>query len=255
MKPTSHWLHKFEVKENRWVYIPDAKTHQLGQKIHIYIKNKWKSPLYMYHLREGGHVAAANHHIRNKYFSLIDISNFFGATSQSRVTRELGRLIPYVKAREIAKLSTVHNLNGNGLKHVIPYGYPQSPILASLCFHQSFCGSTINTISKSGHVSVSIFMDDIFLSSDDLDQLKNAFDMILEALRKSGYTVNEDKTQSPASMVNVFNLELSQNSLRVTSKRIVEFLQAFISSKNPYERKGIASYVGSINKAQAKLFR
>jgi hypothetical protein len=30
MKPT--WLHKFEVKENRWVYIPDAETHHLGQK-------------------------------------------------------------------------------------------------------------------------------------------------------------------------------------------------------------------------------
>ncbi|EHC5032673.1 MULTISPECIES: reverse transcriptase domain-containing protein [Klebsiella] len=253
MKPT--WLHKFEVKENRWVYIPDAETHQLGQKIHTYIKNKWKSPLYMFHLREGGHVAAANYHLRKKYFSLIDISNFFGATSQSRVTRELGRLVPYVKAREIARLSTVKNLNGNGLKHVIPYGYPQSPILASLCFHQSFCGSTINTISKSGHVSVSIFMDDILLSSDDLDQLQNAFDIVLKALRTSGYTVNEDKTQPPSLMVSVFNLELSQNSLRVTSKRIVEFLQAFISSKNSHERKGIASYVGSINTAQAKLFR
>ncbi|EOW1109241.1 reverse transcriptase domain-containing protein [Enterobacter kobei] len=253
MKPT--WLHKFEVKENRWVYIPDAETHHLGQKIHTYIKHKWKSPLYMFHLREGGHVAAANYHIKKKYFSLIDISNFFGATSQSRVTRELGRLIPYVKAREIARLSTVKNLNGNGLKHVIPYVYPQSPILASLCFHQSFCGSTINTVSKSGHVSVSIFMDDILLSSDDLGQLENAFDIILEAIRRSGYTVNENKTQPPSLMVNVFNLELSQNSLRVTSKRIVEFLQAFISSKNPHERKGIASYVGSINTAQAKLFR
>ncbi|WP_432465898.1 reverse transcriptase domain-containing protein [Enterobacter kobei] len=148
------------------------------------------------------------------------------------------------------------NQRGAGqLKHVIPYGYPQSPILASLCFHQSFCGSTINTVSKSGHVSVSIFMDDILLSSDDLGQLENAFDIILEAIRRSGYTVNENKTQPPSLMVNVFNLELSQNSLRVTSKRIVEFLQAFISSKNPHERKGIASYVGSINTAQAKLFR
>lgn len=255
MKQRSHWQHKFEVKKDRWVYIPDAETHKFGQKIHAYIRLKWKSPLYMFHLRDGGHVAAANLHIKKKYFSLIDISNFFGATSQSRVTRELGRLIPYIKARDIAKLSTVKNLNGNGLKHVIPYGYPQSPILASLCLHQSFCGSVINSISKSGHVSVSIYMDDILLSSDDPCLLNNAFDMIIEALRKSGYTVNEDKTQPPASMVSAFNLELSQNSLRVSSKRIVEFLQAFTSSKNPHERKGIASYIGSINAAQAKLFR
>lgn len=114
MKQRSHWQHKFEVKKDRWVYIPDAETHKFGQKIHAYIRFKWKSPLYMFHLRDGGHVAAANLHIKKKYFSLIDISNFFGATSQSRVTRELGRLIPYIKARDIAKLSTVKNLNGNG---------------------------------------------------------------------------------------------------------------------------------------------
>jgi DNA-binding GntR family transcriptional regulator len=81
-------------------------------------------------------------------------------------------------------------------------------------------------------------MDDILLSSDDLGQLENAFD-ILEAIRRSGYTVNENKTQPPSLMVNVFNLELSQNSLRVTSKRIVEFLQAFISSKIPMNVKAL----------------
>jgi DNA-binding GntR family transcriptional regulator len=81
-------------------------------------------------------------------------------------------------------------------------------------------------------------MDDILLSSDDLGQLENAFD-IIEAIRRSGYTVNENKTQPPSLMVNVFNLELSQNSLRVTSKRIVEFLQAFISSKIPMNVKAL----------------
>lgn len=255
MKPTINWLHKFEIKKDRWVYIPNAKTLKSGRKVHNLIRLKWKSPLYMFHLRDGGHVAAAKYHIKKKYFCLIDISDFFGATSQSRVTRALGRLVPYVKAREIAKESTVKNLNGNGLKDVIPYGYPQSPILASLCFHQSFCGGVISTLSKSGRVSVSIYMDDILLSSDDLDLLKNAFDAVTQALVKSGYTVNDRKTQSPATMISVFNLELSQRSLRVSSERIVEFLKAYISSKNPHERKGIASYVGSVNKAQAKIFR
>lgn len=255
MKVASDWLHKFEIKEERWVYIPSAETLKIGRKIHAYIKLKWNYPLYMFHLRDGGHVAAANYHIKNKYFCLIDISDFFGATSQSRVTRELGRLIPYIKAREIAKLSSVRNPNRNGLKYVIPYGFPQSPILASLCFHQSFCGNVINTISKSGNVSVSIYMDDILLSSNDLSLLVDAFNTVKQALGKSGYNVNQLKTQSPASIVNVFNLELSQNSLRVSSKRIVEFLKAYISSSHPPERKGIASYVGSVNKSQAKLFR
>lgn len=249
------WLHKFEIKEGRWVYIPTQKTLEIGQKIHFYIKQKWNYPLYMYHLRNGGHVAAAKYHINKQYFCLIDISDFFGSTSQSRVTRELGKLIPYTKARQIAKLSTVRSPYNNELKHVVPYGYPQSPILASLAFHQSFCGKLINTISKSGHISVSIYMDDILLASDDLIQLETAFNSVKDALAKSGYSVNERKTQSPSTMVKVFNLELSRRSLRVSSKRIFEFLQAYVSSKNSAERKGIASYVGSINKSQAKLFR
>lgn len=255
MNLTNDWLHKFEIKTGRWVYIPNEETLQLGKEIHSYIKKKWNYPYYMFHLRDGGHVAAANYHINNKYFCLIDISDFFGATSQSRITRELNHFIPYAKAREIAKLSTVRNLNGNGLKRVLPYGYPQSPILASFCLRQSYCGNLINTLSKSGYVSVTIYMDDILLSSNDLDKLSQAFSAISMALKKSGYTVNKTKTQPPSASVNVFNLVLKQDLLRVSSVRILEFLQAYITSSNPAERKGIASYVGSVNKTQAKLFR
>ncbi|WP_210531532.1 reverse transcriptase domain-containing protein [Pantoea ananatis] len=255
MKPASDWLHKFEIKENRWVFIPSEDTLALGRKIHTYIKSKWKFPLYMFHLRDGGHVAAANYHIENTYFCLIDISDFFGATSQSRITRELNKFIPYDRAREIAKLSTVKNLNSNGLKKVLPYGYPQSPILASFCFRQSYCGKVIHTLSKSGNISISVYMDDILLSSDDIEKLAHAFNSIKTALKKSGYTVNKAKTQSPSTSVNVFNLVLSKNLLKVSSIRIVEFLQAYISSQNPAEKKGIASYVGSVNKTQAKLFQ
>ncbi|APD44923.1 reverse transcriptase domain-containing protein [Klebsiella pneumoniae] len=255
MSTPSDWLHKFEIKTERWVFVPSKETLERGRQIHAYIKQKWKYPRYMFHLRNGGHVAAANFHLKSNYFSLIDVSDFYGATSQSRVTRELGRLVPYVKARQIARLSTVANPNRNGFKHVIPYGYPQSPILASLCFHHSFCGGVISSISKSERVFVSVYMDDILLSSDDMNLLVEAFDTVRQALRKSGYKVNENKTQSPSPKIQVFNLELGHNHLRVTPKRIVEFLKVFISSANEHERKGIASYVGSINKSQAKLFR
>jgi len=255
MNTENEWLHKFEIKPGRWVYIPNEATLKQGKLIHAYIRSKWKSPLYMFHLRDGGHVAAANHHVQKKYFALIDIKDFFGATSQSRITRALGNFIPYDKARKIAKLSTVKNQNGNGLKHVIPYGYPQSPVLASFCFHQSFCGSLIKNISKSGDISVSIYMDDILLSGNDLGRLEDTFKAVNEALVKSGYTVNRSKTQLPSTIVNVFNLELSQNSLRISAKRIVDFLQAYISSSHPPEKKGIASYVGSVNKEQARLFK
>lgn len=90
MSTPSDWLHKFEIKAKRWVFVPSKETLKRGQQIHAYIKQKWKYPRYMFHLRNGGHVAAANFHLKSNYFSLIDVSDFYGATSQSRVTRELG---------------------------------------------------------------------------------------------------------------------------------------------------------------------
>lgn len=180
---------------------------------------------------------------------MIDVSDFYGATSQSRVTRELGRLVPYVKARQIARLSTVANPNRNGFKHVIPYGYPQSPILASLCFHHSFCGGVISSISKSERVFVSVYMDDILLSSDDMNLLVEAFDTVRQALRKSGYKVNENKTQSPSPKIQVFNLELGHNHLRVTPKGLLSSLRfSFPVPMNMKERGLLRTLAASISR-------
>jgi hypothetical protein len=44
----------------------------------------------MFHLREGGHVAAANYHIKKKYFSLIDISNFLELRAKAALQGSLG---------------------------------------------------------------------------------------------------------------------------------------------------------------------
>ncbi|ARD63473.1 reverse transcriptase [Kosakonia radicincitans DSM 16656] len=94
-------------------------------------------------------------------------------------------------------------------------------------------------------------MDDIILSSKDLVILNDNFKTLCEALQKSRYEVNEVKTSPPAKVVTVFNLNLSHNNLRVTSKRLVEFLQAYAQSKNKHERKGIAAYIRSVNPDQA----
>ena len=248
------WQHKFEIKKGQWVYVPTKSMLKFGKKLHQKIKAKWTPPLYFYHMRDGGHVASARKHINSQYFALIDIKGFFESTSQSRVTRELKNIFKYKDAREIAKLSTVKNPMGNGTKYVIPYGYPQSPILATLCLHKSYCGNLFRSINKSGSVIISVYMDDIIISGNDLNLLTTTYSSLSDALERSGYIMNSVKSQSPTKMLKVFNLELSHQSLRVSPKRIVEFLIAYAKSTSFYEREGIAAYVRSVNNDQAKLF-
>jgi hypothetical protein len=247
------WKHKFEIKKDRWVYVPSKEMIHFGRYLHKFLRRKWKSPLYYYHMRDGGHVAAAKLHVSNKYFSLIDIRNFFDSTSQSRVTRELKTIIPYEDARKVAKISTVRTPYGKEKKFAVPYGFPQSPILATLCLHNSYAGGVINRINKSGLVRVSVYMDDIILSGENAEIVQNEFNELCEALKKSRYEVNELKTQPVSEKISVFNLELSHDQLKVASKRMVQFIQAYAQSENEYERQGIAAYVYNVNPRQALL--
>lgn len=247
------WKHKFEVKKDRWVHVPTKEMSIFGKKLNKILRNKWKSPDYFYHLKNGGHVSSARIHIENEYFSLVDISNFFESTSQSRVTRELKTIIPYEKARLIAKASTVRLPNRKEKKFSIPYGYPQSPILASLCLNNSFAGRTLDLIIKRGDVLVSVYMDDIIFSSNNLNSITESFDLFCIALEKSKYKINKNKTQRPSKQLVVFNLELSHHHLRVAPERMVQFIQAYAQSENEHECEGIAAYVRSVNSNQALL--
>lgn len=83
------WIHKFEVKPGSWVYIPSTATRTCGERIAKQVKSVWHAPDYFYHLNQGGHVKALQSHLNDKYFASIDISDFFGSISRSRITRTL----------------------------------------------------------------------------------------------------------------------------------------------------------------------
>jgi len=246
------WKHKFELKKDRWVYVPTREIANLGKKIHQYLMFKWNTPLHFYHLRDGGHVAAAKLHTGNKFFALIDIQDFFNCTTQSRVTRELKKFIPYAEARKLAKLSTVIIPNIQPVRRAIPYGFPQSPILATLCFNNSHAGGVISSIIKSGQVRISVYMDDIIISGNDVAVLNQEFEKVLTALVKSKYEINEKKKKLPSLEIKVFNMLLSHNSLRVAPERMIAFVQAYAKSESDDERGGIARYVYSVNEQQAR---
>ncbi|MGH7455587.1 MAG: reverse transcriptase domain-containing protein, partial [bacterium] len=119
---------------------------------------------FFFHLRKGGHVAALHEHRRNRYFARIDLKNFFYSISRNRVARALHEIdIP--RAGFYAKFSCVKNPYDEPTcpTYALPYGFVQSPVLATLVLSRSVLGCYLRAIQSD--VTLSVYMDDIAISS------------------------------------------------------------------------------------------
>lgn len=138
-----------------------------------------------------------------------------------------------------------------GRKYILPYGFVQSPLLASLCLHDSALGRILKKLSNETGVKVSVYVDDIVVSTCDGDLAVAALDEIKRAAERSRFSLNADKEEGPAEHICAFNINLSQLSLSVCADRWSEFLQALRDSESAHQSNGILGYVGSVNPAQA----
>lgn len=247
------WSNRFEIKPGRWVYNPTDESREFGQQVLNLLQKKWIKPSYYYHLRSGGHVEALSVHLNNAYFATIDIKDFFGYISRSRITRALKAMLGYERAREIAKLSTVNICGNYPHKHHLPYGFVQSPLLASICLFESSFGKLINHIFENEHASVSVYMDDIVISSNDINELNKLYNQMLVEARKSKFVINNKKSKPPENFAIVFNIKIMNKAMEVEKERFLKFKNAYALSESENEKHGIGSYVGSVNKGQAEL--
>lgn len=250
MERQPRWVHKFEVKPGKWVFVPTSSEMAYGKDLVGYLERYWSFPRYYYHMREGGHVAALRSHARHRYFCCVDIKNFFGSINKSRVTRALKGRLGYARARDVANRSTVKVGSDGRTVCCLPFGFPQSPFLASLALYDSRLGKVLHALSKNPLFRVSVYVDDILISSNDLRELGDVFSEVIVAAERSGFQVHNGKTQRPCLSVTSFNVEVSHNSLSVTRDRLMLFSMDFHASSNPCEKDGILGYVESINHGQ-----
>jgi hypothetical protein len=253
MSTSKRWIHKFQIKNNVWVFVPDNESRRYGNEIKSNIDKKWKKPSYYYHFRDGGHVAALKSHINNTFFIHADIQDFFGAINKSRVTRNLKSFFGYKIAREIAEKSTVQCPHSNVKKYVLPFGFVQSPILASFCLHKSRLGVYLDKLYDSGDFKVSVYMDDIIISGKKLEDLNEILVKLNSISDHSGFQLNIKKTQI-SSTIKSFNIELSHNKLRISKERMCEFISHYMSG-GKYRRIGILCYISTVNKKQLRYFK
>ncbi|PSW29617.1 hypothetical protein C9J19_05940 [Photobacterium phosphoreum] len=254
MSYTVSWSNRFEIKQDRWVYNPTIECRKQGRLIIKELNKQWTKPVYYYHLRDGGHVAALNNHIKSNYFATLDLSNFFGSISRSRITRALKTIIGYDDARKVAKLSTVKSPENYQYSHYLPYGFVQSPLLASICLFDSSLGKLLDTIyKKNTEVNVSVYMDDIVISSKNKTKLSRVYEEIKLAAYKSKFDLNDNKTCPVSTQTKAFNIIISTGEMSIENKRFQKFKEIYSTSQSLPQKHGIGGYVGSVNKQQARL--
>jgi Reverse transcriptase (RNA-dependent DNA polymerase) len=244
---TPRWSSKFELKPGRWVFVPTPAAVAEGQVIKAAIEDRWSPPDNYFHFRAGGHVAALRSHLDHSHFLRLDIQDFFGSVNATRVTRCLKPIFGYAVARHWAKASTVPHPTEDK-RSVVPYGFVQSQIIAALCLSESALGVCLDKLSRLDDVALSVYVDDVIISSNDADLSQSLLVGVKTAAERARFTFKT--AQGPATQVTAFNIELSSKSLLIEGSRLRQFSEALANATSEAQRSGILSYVASVNESQ-----
>jgi hypothetical protein len=248
-----YYQHKFPspTKPGTWIFVQTKEERANAEALVKAIAQQWHPPKYFFHLQKGGHLRALHRQKRDAYFVRLDIDKFYGTVTRNKLTSALKKIgFSFADAVSISYRSCVATGAGSRL----PYGYVQSPILASLVLDKSALGHAFRKTIERG-VNLSVFMDDVLLSHPDSSApLDEALSILHHAAAKSGFTFSATKFEGPADLVTIFNIDLQHNSLALTSERYETFAQRVFAQGHGNSTQGILGYVRHVNEQQsAKL--
>jgi len=101
-------------------------------------------------------------------------------------------------------------------------------------------------------MSVSVYVNDIIVSCNDLAKLEEACEALIPAAMKAGLAFNAAKCEGPATTITAFNVELTHANLAIIAERLEEFARD-LGLAGEQQRRGILGYVNSVNADQAKV--
>jgi hypothetical protein len=152
----------------------------------------------------------------------------------------------------MANESVVKRPGLNGF--VLPYGFVQSPILASLALDKSKLGSCLRRLNSREDLKISVYVDDIIISGNDEYALLDAADQLGRAAKAALFPINSLKNEGPASSIVAFNITLSHKILQITEERLTKLRTNYHETTSLYCKAGISSYIKSINSDQGREF-
>lgn len=97
-------------------------------------------------------------------------------------------------------------------------------------------------------------MDDIIISDGGLVSKKDmflTFSRLNKVASRSNFQLEQNKTVAPTKKVTAFNIELSNNKLKINDPRFKELLENALQG-NKEVKRGIIGYVKSVSKSQKK---
>lgn len=254
------WSRYYEIAplSRKYIYIPTQESRELGKKIIKTIRTQWTPPDYFYHMRKGGHLSAITVHTQysNLYprFSVFDISGFFGQVTKNKAVRALKNFVPYETAEKWAYLSTVKKPFDH--QRTLPYGFLQSGDIASLVLDRSYLGNEFRKISREKHIKISVFVDDIILSSPDADLLTFYSNCLLNAAQKSRFTFQKKKTICNVDEIDIFNIHCKHDlSLDFLIPKFGDFEEILVNHpSDPRVVFGVVDYMLKVNSESTFIF-
>lgn len=152
----------------------------------------------------------------------------------------------------MATASTIQHPD-DATRQILPYGFVQSPLLASLALHKSALGKYLDELHGDRRFVVTVYVDDIIISGSDHAELGDALSGLKTKAERSRFAFSDEKEQGPSTSISAFNIELATGSpLSVLPPKLEEFRDAFrASTTSELQRAGIQGYVRSVNQIQA----
>lgn len=245
-----NYEYRYEIKPDRFVYIQRRDSRVRAKAILRSVLRKFKPHQIFYHIeRQGGHIAALRLHQNSAYFSRFDIQNFFGQVTRTRISRSLKAIgFSSNRAFDIAVESVVVE---SGRK-VLPYGFRQSPLLATLSLEQSLLGSVLKQLYQAGFL-VSVYMDDILISGSSAVALEMASQRVLEAALQSGFPLSEEKRAIAVQEIDSFNCHVESSTLTVLDQRMDRFLEDH-SVATALGKEAIEKYINAVSPSELSRF-
>jgi Reverse transcriptase (RNA-dependent DNA polymerase) len=240
--PLLNYIHKYQSR-NKFIFTPNADCVRKGARLLRFFKRQVYPP-YFFHYKPGGHVAALHSHLGNQFFFKIDLQNFFYSISRNRVASALHHF-HFGPARDYAKWSCVVNPYQTELRHVLPIGFVQSPLLATLVLMRSPVIDAIDAAHALG-CTVSVYFDDFIGSGPDVPTLTAAYNGILASFAGANFRANPRKLSPPADAIRAFNCDLAHGFAEVTPERMREF---FAEPRNAASRQGFFDYCQRVARA------
>lgn len=222
-----NYKYKYKSK-NKWIFVPNEDCVRKGQRILAHFAKRVDLPEYFFHYAKGGHIAALHAHLNNEFFFKIDIKNFFYSISRNRVVAVLQHWRcggSYL----LAQWSCVANPYPGVPPFVLPIGFVQSPLLASLVLMRSPVAKAIER-SRSKGVEISVYLDDVIGSHQDPETLCDAYKDILRRCEEAKLIPNTGKLMPPDKAIVAFNCNLTKGVAEVTEDRVAKFLSEARSS-------------------------